>query len=50
MDWTRAIIDKKFDTTDVLIVLNSKKILKKYSHSFPFKRYPDALLPNIIFF
>ena len=26
-----AIIDKKFDTTDVLIVLNSKKILKKYS-------------------
>ena len=25
-----AIIDKEFDTTDVLIVLNSKKILKKY--------------------
>ncbi len=26
-----AIVDKKFDTTDVLIILNSKKILKKYS-------------------
>ena len=26
-----AIVDSKFDTTDVLIVLNSKKILKKYA-------------------
>ena len=26
-----AIVDLKFDTTDVLIVLNSKKILKKYA-------------------
>ena len=26
-----AIVDKKFDTTDVLIVLETKKILKKYS-------------------
>ena len=26
-----AIIDSKFNTTDVLIVLNSKKILKKYA-------------------
>ena len=26
-----AIVDSKFDTTDVLIVLNAKKILKKYA-------------------
>ena len=26
-----AIIDKKFDTTDVLIILKSSKIIKKYS-------------------
>ena len=26
-----AIVDSKFNTTDVLIVLNSKKILKKYA-------------------
>ena len=26
-----AIVDSKFDTTDVLIVLKSKKILKKYA-------------------
>ena len=29
-----AIVDNKFNTTDVLIVLDSKKILKKYSNSY----------------
>ena len=28
---TGAIVDFKFNTTDVLIILNSKKILKKYA-------------------
>jgi len=26
-----AIVDREFDTTDVLIILESKKILKKYT-------------------
>ena len=28
---TGAIVDFKFNTTDVLIILNSKKILKRYA-------------------
>ena len=28
---SKTIIDKKFDTTDVLIILKSSKIIKKYS-------------------
>ena len=28
---TGAIVDSKFNTTDVLIILNSKKILKRYA-------------------
>ena len=29
-----AIVDKEFDTTDVLIVLETKKMLKRYSNLY----------------